>query len=350
LTEGESASSEELAAAREGQVAERLAGASALVSSRGLRAGIAGYTSRFDPHLVPDASDAVPGLHGSDLRVGSVYVSANTVGLNLISEFATSSPGGTASQTAVSFRGERVGVALYQVHSDEDFYSPRSVQWDGFGAAAQNADVIGARMQAIWPRHTVTVALSSSRTPFRTATSPLTKSANSLETHWRAALSAASELHLRFARRYGEDASESAAAQEVTTDAARIELRLGDEQQTFRVRLEVRSARREGDADRKSGSLLFVQGTRRTRWLEVTARLTVYHLESSDMAMQVYELPLRGEYPLVMLSGSGGRATLVLARDWSGFHTAAKIAHGRRSEADGDHDEMTFGLEFTYRR
>jgi hypothetical protein len=350
LTEGESAAGEELAAAREGQVEERLVGASAQLNSRTVLAGAAGYTARFDPPLAPDASDALPGLRGSDLQVGSVFVSAGGARLNLTSEFAASNPGGVAHQTAVSCRGQRVGLALYHVRADEDFFSPRSVQWDGFGTAAQNAEVTGVRIQAIWPRHTLAAALSTSRTPFRTATSPLTKGASSLETHWRAALSAQSELHLRLTRRWNEDASENAAAPEVTTDAARAELRLGDDQQTFRVRFELRSAHRDRDADRKLGSLLFVQGTQRTRWLEVTARLTVYHLENSDVAMQVYELPLRGEYPLVTLSGSGGRATLVLARDWPGFRTAAKVAHGRRSAADGDHDELTFGLEFTYRR
>ena len=350
LTEGESASSEELAAAREGQVEERLAGASAQVNFRGMRAGAAGYTSRFDPPLVPDGSEAVPELRGNGLRVGSVFISADRAGLNLTSELAASNPGGVAQQTALSFRGERAGLALYHVRADEDFFSPRSVQWDGFGAAAQDAEVTGARIQAIWPRHTVTAALSTSRTPFRAATSPLKKSASSLETHWRAALSDQSELHLKLTRRSVEDASESAAAQKVTTDAARAELRLGTDRQTFRVRLELRSALRGGDADRKLGSLVFVQGTQRTRWLEVTTRLTVFHLESGDVAMQVYELPLRGEYPLVMLSGGGRRATLVVARDWLGFRTAAKVAHSRQSAADGEHDELTFGLEFTYRR
>jgi hypothetical protein len=350
LTEGESASSEELAAAREGQVEERLAGTSAQVTFRGVRAGAAGYAARFDPPLAPDVSDGLPQLRGNDLRVGSAFVSAGGAGLNLTSEFGASNPGGVASQTAVSCRGERVGLALYHVRADEDFFSPRSVQWEGFGAAAQNAEVIGARIQAIWPRHTLAAALSTSRTPFRTATSPLKKSVSFWETDWRAALSAQSELHLRLTRRWNEDVSENAAAPEMTTDAARAELRLGDDQQTFRVRFELRSAHRDGDADGKLGSLLFVQGTERTRWLEVTARLTVYHLENSDVAMQVYELPLRGEYPLVALSGSGGRATLVLARDWSGFRTAAKVTHGQVSAADGDHDELTFGLEFTYRR
>jgi hypothetical protein len=350
LTEGEPASSEELAAAREGQVEERLAGASVQVNFRGLRAGTTGYVSRFDPPLAPDVSDGEPELRGSGLRVGSVFVSAGRAGLNLTSEFAASNPGGVAHQTAVSCRGERVGLALYHLRADEDFFSPRSVQWDGFGAAAQNAEVTGARIQAIWPRHAFYAAMSVSRTPFRTATSPLKKSASLLEAHWRTALSAKSELHLRLTRRRGEDASENTAAQEVTTDAARAEWRLDNDQQNFRVRFELRSARRYGDSDNKLGSLLFVQGTQRTRWLDVTARITVFHLENSDVAPQVYELPLRGEYPLVTLSGGGRRATLLLARDWPGFRTAAKVAHGRSSAADGDHDELTFGLEFTYRR
>lgn len=350
LTEGESASSEDLAAAREGQVEERLAGASAQVNFRSVRVGAAGYTSRLDLPLAPDAGGAEPELRGRNLRVGSVFISADRAGLNLTSELATSNPGGVAQQTALSFRGDRAGISLYHVRADEDFFSPRSVQWDGFGVAAQNAEVTGARIQAIWPRHTLTAALSTSRTPFRTATSPLKKDASSLETRWRAALSAKSELHLRLTRRTIEDASESVPAQKVTTDAARAELRLGTDRQTFRVRLELRSAQRGGDADRKLGSLVFVQGTQRTPWLEVTTRLSVFHLESNDVTMQVYELPLRGEYPLVMLNGGGRRATLVVARDWPGFRTAAKVAHSRTSAADGDHDELTLGLEFTYRR
>jgi hypothetical protein len=350
LTEGESASSEELAAARKGQVEERLAGGSAQVHFRGLRGGAAGYVSRFDPPLAPDASDGEPGLQGSRLRVSSVFISADAAGVNLTSEFAVSNPGGVAHQTALSCRGERVGLALYHLRADEDFFSPRSVQWDGFGAAAQNAEVTGARIRAIWPRHTLTAAMSVCRTPFRTATSPLKKTASLLEMHWRVALPAKSELYLRLTRRRGEDASENTAAQEVTTDAARAEWRLENDQQAFRVRFELRSAHRDGDADRKLGSLLFMQGTQRTRWLEVTARITVFHLENSDVAPQVYELPLRGEYPLVTLSGSGRRATLLLAGDWAGFRTAAKVAHERSSAVAGDHDELTFGLEFTYRR
>jgi hypothetical protein len=350
LAEGEPVSSEELAVAREGQMEERLAGASAEVKMAGLRVGVTGYASQFNPALVPHRDQAVPELQGSHLRVGSVFASAGGAGLNLTSEIAASNPGGAAAQTALSFRGDQMGLSLYHVRADEDFFSPHSVQWDGFGSAAKNAEMIGARIRAIWPRHSLTAAFSSSRTPFRTATSPLAKSASSLEMHWRAALTTGSEVHLKLFRRYSEKAAESEPAQGVMTDGARAELRLGNERQSLHGRCEVRSARREGDTDRKLGSLLFVQGARRTRWVEMTARLTFYHLENADVSMSVYELPLRGEYPLVTLAGSGERATLMMAREWRALSVAAKIAHGRKSLLKGDRDELSLGLEFTYRR
>jgi hypothetical protein len=351
ITEGETSSSAELAEARNQQLEERLHGAGLRANFGFAELGIAGYSTHFDIPLAASESETQPQLCGRHLNAGSAHLTAHWHGMNAVTEVAATDPGGTAYQAALSFRSQNAGFSLYHVRADEDFFSLHSTQWNGFGTAAGNEEATGARIHALLPRHKFTIDINVDRTPFRTATSPLRKNGSSMAARWQCAVSEEFETVVRLSRRWNEDGSESEPWESVVTDAGRMEWTWSNARDAVQLRFELRSAKREMSGDRKLGSLLFLQGKHRLPgFADISGRLTFFNLESDDVAMQIYEMPLRGEYPLAALSGSGRRLSVTAARDWPYFRPAIKITQTRRTVDSGEQDDWTLGMELTYRR
>lgn len=348
ISEGESSSSAQLWRARRNQVEERLIGGQIHGHWRGLQAGVSSYNSHFSPEFGDVTSQEVlPRFAGSELEVGGVYIQGAIGGLDVIAEAAQSNPGGIAHQSAVSWSDNRTGFSIYHVYADADFYSPHSKQWGGYGEESGNSDATGVRIRAGWSGYSGWITAAINRTPFRTSTSPLSKTSGILETRWLITAFQPVEFELLGSRSSREDASVIEPAETVRLDRGRIDamFRTRDE---YRIRLEVRSAKREFSANHSLGTLLFFQVKSRIASVRAIARLTFFDFDNDDVTTQVYETGLPGGYPLVSLTGTGRRASVVLSRSWGSISIAAKAAHIRRYSANDMKQAVEMGVAFGY--
>jgi len=309
-----------------------------------------GYRANFDPPFAMNPTEEILDFSGRELKVGSVFGRASFLGAEISSELAASDPGGVAHQTGLAWHDERAAIALYHVEAAADFHSPRSKLWGGFGEKAANEHVTGARFGLTWLRHQLSVSAGTGRTPFHTGSSSLPRRDADLELRWRSTLEGPVNLALLLGRRWREETSASSPVIGVKVDRARTDvfIRVGDSPLEYRLRAEIRSASREQRASHALGTLLFVQAKWMTGGTTVFGRVTTFSLESSDVAVQLYENALRGTYPLVPLSGRGSRAALTVSRHWRSLRLAAKAALSRRSETQGDEHDAELGLEIGY--
>ncbi len=315
-------SADELSKARDGQVREDLGGFSVSASRGMLGVGAQGLLARFEPGLTPVATPEVPQpLSGSVLRVGSLDFSLNHRKLSLVAELAASEPGGKAFQSALSLHDGPVAFALFATHADANFQNPRSRGWDEFGAPFQNRQTVGTLFRLTLANHLLTLRAASSQTPFRTATSSLSRASSEVEARWRASLRNFS-MEVR-----GERGEQEAGGAEGPSDQIRIiggRLDLGIlSGLDLRLRTQIRRAT-GADGNSGVGTLSFVQvGQRRPVWSWL-ARLTVFHISSDKATLTVYENQFPGSYPLVSFYGDGSRKMVMLSRRWGHFQAGAK--------------------------
>ncbi|MBU1983268.1 hypothetical protein KJ815_02545, partial [bacterium] len=350
ITEGESYSSAELERARSDQVEERLTGACLQGDTRFARIGIAGYRAMYAPDFAPTADiTSPPRLAGDELEVGSLFLSGHVARTELATEWAGSRPGGMAHQSALTIHAERSALTFYHIQADADFFSPRSRIWGGFAEEAANQRTTGVRIGAGWPGQVFTADASAANTPFRTSTSPLSRSSAKFDVRWQWTAPEPVSVELLAGRRWREDASELDPAEGIRVDRGRadVTLRLQNE---YRARLEVRSAARDSRSGNSLGTLLFVQTKTEVGRFRVFARVTLFNLEDDDVAMSVYENTVWGAYPIVPLSGSGRRAAVMVSRRWSGVTVSGKLAHGYNMSSTGRNDALEMALELAYRR
>lgn len=345
LTEGEPISSQELGEAREGKAEERLIGGRLQFIGDELLVGGTGYTARYSDHFTSTATSSLPSVNGNRLTAGSFFASAHTQRIHLWGEYAKSDPGGTAYQGVVSVRLQRFGFSAYHSHADVDYFAPHSSQWDGFDEAARNCEVTGVRLQRIWMANSLSGTIRTTRTPYRTETSVLRKQSSSVEAQWRTSPAPALETILRLSRSWSEDD-----ADDLLKDGLRAEMGFGSGKREVRARGELRTTKRSSRADRSMGSLLFLQAKFTCSHVDLFSRITVFHTDDYDAAIPLYENALRGEYPLVNLSGSGRRLSLIVSRDWLDFKTALRCSHVQIW--DGQNDQSGYGIsaEFSYHR
>lgn len=346
ITEGEAAAPE-LARARENQIAERLWGATCEAGRGGLRAGATFSRAAYTPPLReahPD--DPEHRFSGKTLENGSAYLRLRSGPVSAVSEAALSAPGGTAHQTAVTAANETAALTVFHSAADADYFALRSRLWGGRGIEARNRRTTGIRMAAALPGHRLSLTGSTSRTPFRTASSPLTHGAADMESRWAWNPAADTEVELLVGRRWREVASETAPAIERSVDRGRIDV-IWRAVAEYRLRFEARSAARAEQRDRKLGTLLFVQAKTRTPWLDAFFRVTAFNIEHSDAAMDVYEHAPAGAYPLVAINGAGLRAAAMLTRRWNAVTGALKIARTQKTVAAATYRDWEISVQMS---
>jgi hypothetical protein len=337
-----SVSADELSAARDGQVREEAAGLSLAASNVYATVGVNGLWTRYRPGLAPAVSPAEPEpLSGNSLRVGSVFFSVAREGLAFVGEFAGSSPGGKAFQSALSLFGGPVGLVFFASHADADFHSPRSRAWDEFDAPAQNSQVVGSLLRVALKNHLLTLRASSSATPFRTATSSLSRSSGELDARWRANFQNVT-LEVRGERSYREAGGGEDPSEPVQVTGGRLDMEtIG----TLDLRLRTQVRRSESPSEYGVGTLSFVQVGQKGPLWQWLARLTLFHVSGDDAALTVYENALPGNYPLVSFSGDGSRKMLLVARRFGSFRAGAKLARTDKTVRGENSWDWHFALE-----
>ncbi|RPH93218.1 hypothetical protein EHM69_10905 [candidate division KSB1 bacterium] len=346
LSEGQTPSSAELAQARRDRVREDLVGASGEVRRAKWRMGAAAAQLRFRPGLgSAEGEFDVPQFAGRKLKMGSVFGAMNLGGIDLLTEIAKSDPGGMAHQSAVAVGSKRAGISAYYLYAAEDFFSPHGNLWGGFAATPVNAQVSGVRIRSAWEKHSLYVNAALSRTPFRTESQPLRKYGGELNARWRTILFMPLETEVLLSRKWREDAADTEPVPAVGIDRARCDFAYTDLPTQYRIRLEVCSALRSYRSHRALGSLVFIQAKSRWRDWEGFGRLTMFHRETGDVSMPVFENALPGSYPLTTLGGSGSRIALMVSRKLSQTRLAVKVAHTR-----AESNATEFALEVSYGR
>jgi len=331
----------ELSAAREGQLREELAGFS-LSASRGAMAfGVnglwAGYRPGFSPTPTPETPEP---FAGNLLRLGSLYLSAAHQGFAFLTELAGSSPGGKALQSAACFHAGPVAFASFVTYADPDFHSPRSRVWNEFDAPAQNTRTVGTLLRAALKNHIVALRAASSATPFRTASSVLSRTSSQLDARWRAFWRNIT-LEVRGERDERETGGEEGPSQPVKITGARLDIDMKSALD-LRLRSQIRRADSPASSHDGVGTLSFVQiGQKRRLWAWL-ARFTLFHVTSDAAALVIYENHLRGSYPLVHFFGDGSRKMVLMTRRWGAFQLGAKVARTDRIA----HGERTWNWQF----
>lgn len=349
ITEGESAPPE-LATARNDRVGEELWAAVIEGHRNKLAAGATYSRARYSPELYgtqPDATELRFG--GSLLQTGSLYARGQTGPLSATAEFAVSEPGGAARQIAATAAGESTTLTVFHSAAAADYYAPRARQWGGRGVEARNRRVTGFRAIVVRPGQRAALTGSLTRTPFRTASSPLMHHAADVEARWAWNLAADAEVELLAGRRWRETPYAEAPAMERRIDRARLEITWRSAAE-YRIRYEVRSAIRADRADRAQGSLLFAQAKAPTPLLDVFGRVTAFHLEHDDVSIDLYEQAPLGAYPLVPLHGTGIRAALLLARRAGRIGGAIKAAHTRFDSGSASQGFWEFAVQMSITR
>jgi hypothetical protein len=347
IVEGETASSE-LSKTRRDQVREALSGATMRVRALNTTLGLSGYRAHFSPEIKSSATVSTPSYVGNELDLGSIFFTGNLRQLSWLTEVAKSSPGGMAHQSMVGLNGDRLGCAIYHVFAEEDFYSPHSRMWGGFSQEAHNSQVTGARMLLVWPYYSLCLNGQLSKTPYRTETSPLSKSSNLAELRWTVHPLRMADLEILTSRRMSEATSSESPARDLRVDRGRLDVtfRTGEE---YKIRFEIRSAHGEMRSD-AVGTLLFFQTKASILGLNVFGRLTFFDFENDDVSMNAYENSLYGSYPLTALNGTGRRAALMISRRWAGLSTGLKVAHTSQTQAMDEQESLECSLEFGFRR
>jgi len=236
-----------------------------------------------------------------------------------------------------------MAIAFFAAHANVDFHSPRSRAWDEFDAEAGNSQTVGTLLRLTLANHLLTLRTATSATPFRTATSLLSRRSNEIDARWRA-MWRVIRLEIRGERDIRESSGGDAASYPVEITGARLSLRI---QSAFELRFYSRFRRAESEQPGHSGvgTLSFVQiGQKLPRWRWL-ARLTVFHVTNSEAALTVYENHLRGSYPLVSYFGEGSRKMLLVSRRFGKFHLGAKIARTDKTEFDAFVWDWQFALQ-----
>jgi hypothetical protein len=322
-------SADELSKAREGQVREDLGGFSASASRGALALGVQGLLARFRPGLSPTATPESPQpLSGSILRVGSMDFALTHRRLSLVAELAGSEPGGKAFQAALSLHDGPIAFALFATHADANFQNPHSRGWDEFGAPFQNRQTVGTLFRLALANHLLMLRAASSTTPFRTATSSLSRASSEVEARWRASLRNFS-VEIRGERREQEAGGDDGPSNPVRIIGGRLDLGI---QSGIDLRLRTQIRRAIGsDGNNGVGTLSFVQvGQKRPVWSWLV-RLTVFHVTTDQAALTVYENSFPGSYPLVSFYGDGSRKMFMVSRRWSHFQAGAKATRTDRT-------------------
>lgn len=332
----------ELSAAREGQLREELAGFSLSASRGAVTFGVNGLWAGYRPGLSPTPTPETPEpLAGNLLRLGSLHLSAAHQGFVILAELAASSPGGKALQSAATFHAGPVAFGSFLTYADPDFHSPRSRVWDEFEAPAQNTRTVGTLLRAALENHTVTLRATSSATPFRTATSALSRTSSQLDARWRAFWRNIT-LEVRAERDERETGGEEGPSRPVKITGGRLDVDIKSALH-LRLRSQIRRAESPASGHDGVGTLSFVQiGQKRPLWAWL-ARLTLFHVTSNAAALTVYENHLRGSYPLVHFFGDGSRKMVLLTRRSGSFQLGVKVARTDKIA----HGERTWDWQFT---
>lgn len=333
-------SADELSKAREGQVREDLGGFSASASRGALALGVQGLLARFRPGLSATATPESPRpLSGSVLRVGSLDFALTHRRLSLVAELAGSEPGGKAFQAALSLHDGPMAFALFTTHADADFSSPHSRGWDEFDAPFQNRQTVGTLFRFALANHLLMLRAASSTTPFRTATSSLSRASSEVEARWRASLRNFS-VEVRGERREQEAGGDDGPSNPVRIIGGRLDIGIRSALD-LRVRTQIRRAA-GSDGNNGVGTLSFVQvGQKRPVWSWLT-RLTVFHVTTDKAALTVYENHFPGSYPLVSSYGDGSRKMVMISRRWGHFQAGAKATRTDKTT----HGEYSWDWQF----
>jgi hypothetical protein len=177
----------------------------------------------------------------------------------------------------------------------------------------------------------------------------LRKSGDNLETQARVFPGDAVELNFLAGRRWNEIASESEPAIGRTTDRGRMEFIIHG-QEEYKVRVEVKSSKRETGHNHSLGTLTFFQIKSALLGMKLTARATFWNIEHADASLAMHESSVYGAFPLVSLDGTGRRIALMLTKYWSGFHFGGKIAHTVSTSADDTSEYVDLALELGFNR
>ena len=317
------ASSDELQAARDAQLSERLIGAEVGTGGRVWHAAISGYRSQFSPALDPDRSLEQPYvLRGSQVQVGGFNLRATLMGIEATLDAAKSNPGGFAQQAAIAATGEQLAVAVYNVFAEPDYYSLHGKSWSGFEGETGNVQRTGMRLRLRHSRLEHLVDAWSSITPFRTATSPLRKESGGVSCKSNVMITPSIAIKVLASKGWNEETSSSEPARMVSLERGQIEATLQHTLE-WRTRFEIRANRDKGT----QSTALFVQARRRFAATVMTLRVTVFDVESSDVAVRFYEDTPRGMYPLIALYDSGSRIAVMGSGQLGSIALAVKVAH-----------------------
>ncbi len=343
------ASTVELARAQEGQVRETVYGACAQANSTYFSLGCIGTSYLFEPPFSDQESvDDMPSLIGDRLQVWSAFASGRWLGLNAVSEFAHSSLGGSATQVSMQTSAPPVAFGFYYVYASEDFFSPRSAVWGGYGSDAQNVFQTGTRIRWTSGVHVITVMGSFSRTPDRTPSNSLSDSESGIDIRYAYRGAKWIKPELRLIRRSSEEGSLSEASYKVNHSRIRLDAAFPGAD-AFKLRVEFRAAESEIERDTETGTLTSIGWERKVQKLTLTSRVTVFRFESSRVAAVVYESTLPMAFPLVSLSGTGSRWSAAVGKEWNSV--TATIHSGLQSSetASDSRTELSIGAAIQFR-
>lgn len=325
LAENETAGSG-LTRAREDQVEERVIGLALEASRFEWSAGVTGYQAHYAPSLEPSSSlDSKPYFSGNRLNTGSVHLHGAMGRASILTEVAKSDPGGYAHQSALAVLGERLGFSAYHVFAAEDFYSPHSRIWGGFGEDASNQQQSGIKLRVTWPHEVLSMHAWNSRSPFRTSQFPLSRSTSGIALRSGTEIASALSLVILADREWREDL-QSDQISTLNVNRGRLELAVTKPSE-FKLRVELKIAGTEGTSSHSTGSLLFLQLKHVIRATSVFLRITIFDAEDYDVALRVYENAPAGMFPLVTFTESGRRAAIMVSRRFGIIRGALKAAH-----------------------
>jgi competence ComEA-like helix-hairpin-helix protein len=346
LREGESGSSVPLDQAHENRLEERTAGGSASLTMHGVSLGFTVYHASWTrPVLYSGKNDSTT----SDATAVSVFLRARRGAVAIQTEVARSDPGGLAHQTMISYRAGPQALALYHAYAAADYFAAHSALWGGYSDAAQNERTTGLRIQTRGRTYRVTIQAESSRTPFRTQQSPLRISFESYESRVTLWPRPSLQLDVLVARSRRDLSGFAADGGSARISRGRLQAAFHS-RLDYEVRFEIRAADSDNQPGRAMGTLAYLQVQYDGGGFLVTPRLTVFHFDRSDVAMQPYERGFYGHSPVIALAGSGRRVSLLINRQWSGFQAGWQLSHTHSEQGGRRAESLDTALQFIYHR
>ena len=350
IVEGTTASPD-LLKARKDQVHESLFGVVGETGFPTIRLGVTAYRAQYSPAFAPaSTSSELTAFQGNHLDLGSVYLKGSFKEISGLAEIAKSRQGGGAFQSQLSFGNRQLRSTIYHVYASEDFFSPHSMLWGGYSEEAANAQTTGIRLCSSWRSHSLYLIGQTEKTPYRTSTSSLSKSANSIEIKWHFIPSEKIDLDLAGSRRFREETSLEQPTRDLRQDKCRFEASFHGTAEEYKIRFEIRSARDLDTKTSSTGTLLYLQVNAPVLSINAFTRITFFNAPSYDVRMTTYENSLQGSYPLVPLYGTGRRVSLILSKKWSQLSAGLKLSHTALTENMEDHESLDFAATFGFYR